>query len=681
MPSNEIKNLLTARRRVALNGLPGIGKTELVIQFVKQCLEQNTCYKGIFWLSATSEANLEAGLFELAGALGLLGDEDVPIERVRNAILRELNEQDNWLLLLDNVDNVDLIKSIIPVSIGTRHVIITTRYRNAFSAIQAVPLELQSLQEKESSQLFHMTRFANAEAYHEKELGDLLDCLGHLPLAIVQAAAYLSENQDTVSTYIKLLRESQHVWKWVPEEGGESYNCVATVIALSFQKLKNREASVRLLCLLSFLGTDVPELLWTCDPCFNDPTLRHVFSNRGNLNKAFQPLLAYSLVKRNVENGSVSTHALVQHVVRDIVADVVCDSGNVLGILREQKSAAYWVERVVEILRIGYPRGMDTDHWPLCRVLNPHASICIEHSRTYSIATLALFTLQTSTSAFFSIQGQHKLSMKRLEDALLILEVLKIPAPFKSLLRANTLVMIGRDLFHLRKHKEAVHKYEEALFLYKEHASQFLTISRARKTGYVDNAHFPLRDFKRALAIFQSNATRYLGDAHVALGDVKQAFEYYSLTLKEGESIESGLVIGMAFAGLADILSARGEHSDAITKYTRVLEAYQSVFGEQSLNLLPVLAGLGSAYSASHIPSEAIKMHETALSIAANTFGINHPYSALIMLELAILSIELSQFSNAHQYACTSSSGNSGYKVGRGSSASRVWFDALRRCL
>jgi len=108
--SNDVLAKLAKRHRVIISGLPGIGKSELVSQVVEKAIGTTKTYRGIFWLSVASEAILHAGIYELARELKLLADGSIMgIETVQQLIVNELNKQDDWLMVLDNIDDVDFV--------------------------------------------------------------------------------------------------------------------------------------------------------------------------------------------------------------------------------------------------------------------------------------------------------------------------------------------------------------------------------------------------------------------------------------------------------------------------------------------------------------------------------------------------------------------------------------------
>src|SRR5439155_357372 len=81
-------------------------------------------------------------------------------------------------------------------------------------------------------------------------------------------------------TFIEIYQQMrERLVKWKPLQGSK-FLSIATVMALSFRKINNREECVRLFCLISFFDSDnIPEFLLVADPRLQDEMLRQVFSN------------------------------------------------------------------------------------------------------------------------------------------------------------------------------------------------------------------------------------------------------------------------------------------------------------------------------------------------------------------------------------------------------------------
>jgi hypothetical protein len=132
------------RKTVLLQGLGGIGKTQLAVEYVKQ---QRDAYPAIFWLNGRSEdmlkqsfKNMARRLFDQFPSSTLLrtAAESKDANQVTGAMKRWLSVKGNnqWLMVFDNVDNPKLpgikdpqaynIKSYFPEA-HQGFILITTR--------------------------------------------------------------------------------------------------------------------------------------------------------------------------------------------------------------------------------------------------------------------------------------------------------------------------------------------------------------------------------------------------------------------------------------------------------------------------------------------------------------------------------------------------------------------------
>ena len=114
-------------------------------------------YKGIFWLSSAFEGTLCAGINGVARELRLIKDAATDFKTVHDLVRQEFNAQDHWLMVLDNVDDVDMIQRFLPDQKGMRHVLITSRYREAHTKLNGIPIHLDALKEDEARALFSKT--------------------------------------------------------------------------------------------------------------------------------------------------------------------------------------------------------------------------------------------------------------------------------------------------------------------------------------------------------------------------------------------------------------------------------------------------------------------------------------------------------------------------------------------
>ncbi len=107
----------------AICGLGGIGKTQVVLEYAYRYRQE---YQAIFWVKADTRENLLADFLAIASLLQLpeqsAGDRAVTAAAVRHWF--QLHER--WLLILDNADDLMLVREFLP-SGHQGHVLLTTR--------------------------------------------------------------------------------------------------------------------------------------------------------------------------------------------------------------------------------------------------------------------------------------------------------------------------------------------------------------------------------------------------------------------------------------------------------------------------------------------------------------------------------------------------------------------------
>ena len=92
----------------------------------------------------------------MARQMKVYNETDLDTEKLWQSIVNELNREENWLLIMDNVDEVNLVKTIkiiLPEKRGNRHVLITTRDREICSQLLAEEIYLDVMNNIEAKQL------------------------------------------------------------------------------------------------------------------------------------------------------------------------------------------------------------------------------------------------------------------------------------------------------------------------------------------------------------------------------------------------------------------------------------------------------------------------------------------------------------------------------------------------
>jgi hypothetical protein len=203
-------------------GMGGIGKTELATEYIHNNRDD---YEIIWWIRAEHHDRVRDALVKLAQRLGLReAATDSDRDRTITAVLRVLQSeaQSSWLLVYDNVVNPLELQKYLPASRPGGHVIITSRQLNWPSYVFADGVELQPFTEEEAVSFLRGKVPGLAVRDGRKQLTQEEDArreskalwlaaeLGHLPIAIDHAAAYLAETKLSVDEYITRFAENAH---------------------------------------------------------------------------------------------------------------------------------------------------------------------------------------------------------------------------------------------------------------------------------------------------------------------------------------------------------------------------------------------------------------------------------------------------------------------------------------
>jgi hypothetical protein len=180
--------------RLALYGMGGVGKTQIAIQYVVQFEKE---YQNIAWITALSQPELWAGFEGIANETHCVETKHLSPSEVAKNVLDWLYERDNWLLVLDNVDDITIVENYLPqLRTGGGHVLITTRNPNSLN-IPAEGLEIGVHDPNEATELLllraKLTEIAKSNPEIEQEARVVVQSLGFLALAIEQAASYIRE--------------------------------------------------------------------------------------------------------------------------------------------------------------------------------------------------------------------------------------------------------------------------------------------------------------------------------------------------------------------------------------------------------------------------------------------------------------------------------------------------------
>jgi tetratricopeptide (TPR) repeat protein len=283
-----------------VTGQRGVGKTQVAAAYARERVRDGWL---VAWIGAATEDQIKAGMVELGDRLGLHRSEDstdVIATRVRNHLQ---SRSAPALLVFDNVVSLDSVHSYLP-SAGAVQVVMTSTVRGSQIG-REVPVEVF---DPETS-----LRFLRDATGLDDDVAaaELARELGHLPLALAQAAARIKAARWTCAKYLENFRRFPAA-KYLSRRDGDPYpQGAATSILMALEPFQDSEL-VELLSVLSPEGVS-----------------RQLLAEDGDdVDDELTRLREASLVDF-AGDSSVLMHRLVQRVIRDRRQEIDTGSGGV----------------------------------------------------------------------------------------------------------------------------------------------------------------------------------------------------------------------------------------------------------------------------------------------------------------------------------------------------------------
>ena len=131
----------------AISGLGGIGKTQTAVEYAYRYRGD---YQAVLWASAASRETLISDFVALAALLQLperdVADQGVVVAAVK----RWLASNKDWLLILDNADDLELAAEFMPLE-SSGHILLTTRAQSTGTIANS--LEVEKMEQPEGALL------------------------------------------------------------------------------------------------------------------------------------------------------------------------------------------------------------------------------------------------------------------------------------------------------------------------------------------------------------------------------------------------------------------------------------------------------------------------------------------------------------------------------------------------
>lgn len=628
----------------ALTGPRGAGKTQLAAAVARARIAAG--WHLVAWVDAEDRRLLLAGLHQVACTLGLTGPSAEP--RDSAAAVRHHLETDGerCLLVLDNAIDADAVMPYLPAA-GRSQVLITSTRRALSNLGQAVTVDTFTAEEA-IAYLTERTGLADTDGAKT-----VADELGHLPLALAQAAAVIDRQRLDYSTYLQRLR-STTVADYLPAIPGDPYpHSAAQAILLSAAGISGKPGHCRtLLDLVAVLSpAGVPRQYLHRAGRLG---LLHRPDKSGRRGLAIPPaavdellgrLVDASLINISLGDGVVTAHRLVMRVIREQLAHdhhikpVAEGAAALLADLLVPDEVAWTQPRAVDEL-IRQITAL-SDHVPADTWSIPDRHLA------EPVLALRVHALWYANDCMTCPGHTIVLGKALVTDSTRILG----PDHPGTLTACNNLAWAYETIGDL---EEAIGRYEQTAadrtrVLGPDHPD---TLTSRHNLAW---AYFSTGRLAEAISLGETVLTdreRVQGPDHpAALGIRALLSSAYARAGRHEDAVSLGgqylrksqRVLGpdhpdtlAARNNLAYVYAAAGRYEEAIAMHEHLLSDRQRVLGPCHPDTLASRHNLARAYEMAGQREEAIRRYQQTLADCTQILGLNHSITRTVQLSVAI---------------------------------------------
>lgn len=276
------------------------------------------------------------------------------------------------------------------------------------------------------------------------EVAELVNELGNLPLAISQAAAFITENSMDPSQYLEAFKSDVSLVQDLlsedlgdPRRYADSESSILSTWKLSFDQIsKQHPRAAEILSLMAVLDRNaIPKSLLMKD---RERAL--------DFTLALGVLQAFSLIVAE-KDAKFGLHRLVQISTQRW--------------LELQNTLSHWQKTALRAMSEHFPLG-HYENWRQCEALSPHAQVVIGYDIQTDSCLVERAKVLHNLARFDDQQSRYHLAHERFTE---VITIRKRVLGLEDLATLESICMYGQVLFHESKYSDAESALRESLAL------------------------------------------------------------------------------------------------------------------------------------------------------------------------------------------------------------------------